>query len=99
MTLQQLAKEKALDTMFTSRPNLPTDWDIVMGLKGYDCDGFGDGFVVWVPFSGYTNDYVCMTLRFLYEDLFGMAQYAIEKVYALAGKELANTNETNEKGD
>jgi hypothetical protein len=94
MTLQQLAKEKALDIVFKLRPNLPTDWDTVMSQDSDDDhDGFGDGFVIWYPYKGYNNNFICITLQFLYEDLFSMAQYAIDRVYELASKELANNGE------
>jgi hypothetical protein len=91
MTLPQLAKEKALDIVFTSRPNLPTDWDTVMAANFNDRDGFGDDFVVLSLFRGYSNDFICATIQRLHEDLFSMAHHAIDKVYELSCKESTTT--------
>jgi hypothetical protein len=86
MTLLQLSKEKALDIVFNSRPNLPTDWDTVMEADFNDREDFGDDFVVSDPYYGYSNDYVCSTLRSLHGELYSMAEAAISKVRNLASK-------------
>jgi hypothetical protein len=92
MTLLQLSKEKALDAVFVNRPNLPTDWDVVMEADFNDREGFGDDFVVSDPYYGYSNDYVCGTLRSLQGQLYSMAEVAINKVHDLAAKHRTNGN-------
>jgi hypothetical protein len=87
MTLLQLSKEKALDIVFNTRPHLPNDWDVAMEADFNDREGFGDAFVVGDPYYGYSNDYVCSTLRSLHDQLYGMAEAAISTVHESASKE------------
>jgi hypothetical protein len=82
----------ALDVVFTNRPYLPNDWDMVMEADFNDREGFGDNFVVSDPYDGYSNDYVCATLRSIQQQLYSMAEAAINKVHELATKELNNGN-------
>jgi hypothetical protein len=71
-----MAKEKALDIVFNTRPHLPNDWDVAMEADFNDREGFGDAFVVGDPYYGYSNDYICSTLRSLHGQLYGMAEAA-----------------------
>jgi hypothetical protein len=82
-----MAKEKALDIVFNTRPHLPNDWDVAMEADFNDREGFGDAFVVGDPYYGYSNDYVCSTLRSLHGQLYGMAEVAISTVHESASKE------------
>lgn len=99
MTLSQMAREKALDIVFNTRPCLPNDWDVVMVADFNDREGFGDSFVVGDPYCGYSNDYVCSALRSLQRQMYDMAARTLYKVCKLAGTEPANNSSNLTHGE